>query len=89
MAKVSYSLGFTRNMGEFESLRLDVGIEADSLTGESTAEAFERVKKFVSDRFFDGIAEVEVDVREVRKELRAGKEYKRKVQKSAEKEESE
>lgn len=88
MARVIYNLGFTRNMSDFESLRFDVGIEADSLAGETTAEAFDRAKKFVDDRFFDGVADIELDVRVVREDIRAGKVYKRKVAKSAEHEES-
>lgn len=41
--KISVSLGFTRNMGNFESLRMDIGFEDFAREGEGKDEAFERV----------------------------------------------
>lgn len=40
---VEVSLGFTRNMGNFESLRIDLGLGDYPREGESVDDAFERV----------------------------------------------
>lgn len=38
--RVSMSLGYTRNLGNFESLRVDVGIEMDVPEGEKPGATF-------------------------------------------------
>lgn len=53
MTKVNVRLGFTMNLGDFESLRLDVGVEDDVREGESVTDAFGRVYGFVEDRVID------------------------------------
>lgn len=45
--KVQWSLGFTLNTGNFQSLRLDCQVEDYVREGESTKEASDRVYKFV------------------------------------------
>src|SRR6266851_2931565 len=47
--RVSYSKGRTLNMGQFESLRVDVGIELECADGEEEA-TFERLKNWVNQR---------------------------------------
>jgi len=41
--KVSVTLGYTLNLGNFQSLRLDLGIIDSTRNGENTEQAFERV----------------------------------------------
>lgn len=41
--KINVSLGFTRNMGNFESLRVDIGFEDFAREGEGKDEAFDRI----------------------------------------------
>ena len=63
MAKVTYSQGFTLNMGDFESLRMDIGIEDDVRPGESVPEAEERLFKFVSNRLKKRVAVVREELK--------------------------
>lgn len=55
--KVSVTLGFTLNLGNFQSLRLDLGITENQLEGETKDEAFERVYNFVQDKLKSKIKE--------------------------------
>ena len=62
--KVSVTLGYTLNLGNFQSLRLDLGI-VDSKRGEETTnEAFERVYKFVEDKLTEKINEAKEEINE-------------------------
>jgi hypothetical protein len=54
--RVSMMIGYTRNMGNFESLRLDVGIEIDVKEGESVDSAFNRVYEKLGDELASKIA---------------------------------
>lgn len=63
-SRVTVQMGFTRNMQNFESLRIDVGLEASTLDNESSAEAFDRVYKFVEDRLEEKFTETEQALRE-------------------------
>jgi len=89
MATVHYQIGFTRNMGDFESLRVDVGVTGDPIGDETTDQAYNRLKDFVEGRFMDEFAQIELDVMAVRKGIRETGEYKRKVNNAAKKEEAE
>jgi hypothetical protein len=62
--KVSVTLGYTLNLGNFQSLRLDLGI-IDSKRGEETTnDAFERVYKFVEDKLAEKINEAKAEINE-------------------------
>lgn len=50
MTKVSYSMGVTINTGNFESVRIDIGVEDDVRKDEDVLAATERVSKFVETR---------------------------------------
>lgn len=41
--RVSMSLGYTRNLGNFESLRVDVGIEIDVADGDKPGATFQMI----------------------------------------------
>ena len=62
--KVSVTLGYTLNLGNFQSLRLDLGIIDDKRDGENTNEAFERVYKFVEDKLTEKINEAKSEINE-------------------------
>lgn len=83
-SRVSFSAGFTRNMGDFESLRIDIGLEDSPLGEESNDAAYNRIKDFVESRLLDEIAAVEAEIVNIRNQVRESGSYKRKVKKAAE-----
>ena len=46
--RVSASIGYTMNMGDFNSMRFDFGVETDVREGETAKAAMERAREFVS-----------------------------------------
>jgi hypothetical protein len=62
--KVNVTLGYTLNLGNFQSLRLDLGIVDSKRNGETTAEAFDRVYKFVEDKLTEKIQEAKSEINE-------------------------
>ena len=62
--KVSVTLGYTLNLGNFQSLRLDLGIVDSRRNGENVDEAFERVYKFVEDKLTEKIQEAQSEASE-------------------------
>jgi hypothetical protein len=61
---VSVTLGYTLNLGNFQSLRLDLGVVDSKREGENTDEAFERVYKFVEDKLTEKISEAKTELSE-------------------------
>ena len=55
--KVNVALGYTLNLGNFQSLRIDIGIQDSKRDGETTGEAFERVYSFVEAKLSEKIKE--------------------------------
>jgi hypothetical protein len=62
--KVSVTLGYTLNLGNFQSLRLDLGVIDAKREGENTDQAFERVYKFVEDKLTTKIREAQEEASE-------------------------
>ncbi len=62
--KVNVTLGYTLNLGNFQSLRLDLGVVDNKRDGETTNEAFERVYKFVEDKLTEKINEAKEEINE-------------------------
>jgi hypothetical protein len=62
--KINVTLGYTLNLGNFQSLRLDLGIVDSKRDGETTNEAFERVYKFVEDKLTEKINEAKSEINE-------------------------
>ena len=62
--KVSVTLGYTLNLGNFQSLRLDLGIVDSKRDGENIDEAFGRVYKFVEDKLTEKIQEAKSEINE-------------------------
>ena len=64
--KVKVDLSFTRNLGNYESIKIGIGVEDDLRLGENVESATERVYKFVEDKLIE-------KTREVEEELKSGK----------------
>jgi hypothetical protein len=64
--KVKVDLSFTRNLGNYESIKIGIGVEDDLRLGETVDSATERVYKFVEDKLIQ-------KTREVEEELKSGK----------------
>jgi hypothetical protein len=60
---VRVELQFTRNLGNYESLKLSIGVEDFVRTGENTNTATDRVYKFVEDKLIEKISEVESELK--------------------------
>ena len=55
--KVTVGLGYTLNLGNFQSLRIDIGIEDSKRDGETTSEAFDRIYAFVEAKLVEKVKE--------------------------------
>lgn len=64
--KVKVELSFTRNLGNYESIKIGIGVEDDVRQGEHVNDATERVYRFVEDKLIE-------KTREVEEELKRGK----------------
>lgn len=64
--RVKVDLSFTRNLGNYESIKIGVGVEDDLRSGENVDAATERVYKFVEEKLIQ-------KTREVEEELKRGK----------------
>jgi hypothetical protein len=62
--KVNVTLGYTLNLGNFQSLRIDLGVVDSKRDGENTEQAFERVYKFVEDKLTEKIQEAQSEASE-------------------------
>lgn len=60
--KVSVTLGYTLNLGNFQSLRIDLSVTDNKREGENTEQAFERVYKFVEDKLADKVREASAEI---------------------------
>ncbi len=61
---VKIDLSFTRNLGNFESIKIGVGVEDSVRDGETVNDATERVYKFVEDKLIEKTNEVEKELGE-------------------------
>jgi hypothetical protein len=64
--KVKVDLSFTRNLGNYEGIKIGIGIEDWVREGETADSATERVYRFVEDKLIQKTQEVE-------EELKSGK----------------
>jgi|GEM_PF-832779 hypothetical protein len=62
--KVNVALGYTLNLGNFQSLRIDIGVEDSLRNDEHVEEAFNRVYAFVEDKLITKINEAKTEVGE-------------------------
>ena len=61
--KVKVDLSFTRNLGNYESIKIGVGIEDDVRQGETVDAATERVYAFVESKLIEKTQEVEEEIK--------------------------
>jgi hypothetical protein len=55
--KVTVGLGYTLNLGNFQSLRIDISIADNKREGDTDNEAFERVYKLVEEKLSEKVRE--------------------------------
>lgn len=60
--KVTVSLGYTLNLGNFQSLRIDLGVEDSRRDGENINDAFNRVYSFVEDKLTEKVKEASAEI---------------------------
>jgi hypothetical protein len=61
--KVKVDLSFTRNLGNYESIKISIGVEDDVRSGENVDSATERVYKFVEEKLIKKTQEVEEELK--------------------------
>ncbi|AZU97132.1 hypothetical protein SEA_EMMA1919_55 [Streptomyces phage Emma1919] len=62
--RVKVSLGYTRNMGNFESLRVDIGLELDGAGNPNPT--FEKVYGWAESRLLEKVDEVEQQIKAIK-----------------------
>lgn len=60
--KVNVTLGYTLNLGNFQSLRIDLGVVDSRRDGESIEDAFSRVYSFVENKLITKVNEAKAEV---------------------------
>lgn len=61
--RISVDMGFTRNLGNFQTMRIDVGFSSDRQENETEEEHFRRVYDFVKNNYLAEFDEVEAEVK--------------------------
>jgi hypothetical protein len=61
--RVKVDLSFTRNLGNYESIRINIGVEDDVRNGENVDSATERVYTFVESKLIEKTREVEQELK--------------------------
>jgi len=60
---VRVELQFVRNLGNYESIRVSIGVEDFVRQGENTNDATDRVYKFVEDKVIEKSNEIEAELK--------------------------
>lgn len=55
-------LKFVRNLGNYENIHVDVGVEDNVRQGENVSQAMDRVYEFVEDQLIKRVKEIEADL---------------------------
>lgn len=66
MTSVSYTARFTRNMGNYESLQLEIGVQDEPRGDEKVSEAYNRIKAFVEEKLLDEVDSLEKELQSIR-----------------------
>jgi len=61
--KVKVDLSFTRNLGNYESIKIGIGIEDFVRSGETAESATERVYAFVENKLIEKTQEIEKELK--------------------------
>jgi hypothetical protein len=60
--KVTVGLGYTLNLGNFQSLRIDLSVSDNKRDGENINDAFDRVYSFVEEKLSNKVKEASAEV---------------------------
>ena len=60
--RVKVGLGYTLNLGNFQSLRIDLEVTDNKRDGENTDQAFERVYEFVENKLAEKVKEASAEI---------------------------
>lgn len=60
--RVKVALGYTLNLGNFQSLRIDLEVSGNKRESETTSEAFERVYSFVENKLAEKVREASAEI---------------------------
>jgi hypothetical protein len=60
--RVKVGLGYTLNLGNFQSLRIDLEVSDSKRDTENTGEAFERVYEFVENKLAEKVREASSEI---------------------------
>lgn len=63
MTQVTAGLTYTRNLGNFENVKVNVEVTDAKREGENVNEAFERVYSFVESKLQEKVEEIEADIK--------------------------
>ena len=63
LSLVKIDLQFTRNLGNYESLKVGIGIEDSQRVGETIDEATNRVYNFVEKKLMEKVNEIESELK--------------------------
>ena len=61
--KIKVELHFTRNLGNFESVKIGLGVEDWVRDGENTTTATDRVYKFVENQLIEKVNQIEFEIK--------------------------
>lgn len=56
------ALKFVRNLGNYENIHVDVGVEDNVRQGENVSQAMDRVYDFVEEQLIQRVQEIEADL---------------------------
>jgi hypothetical protein len=59
---VKVGLKFVRNLGNYESIHIDLGVEDYVRNEETVSQAMDRVYQFVETQLIDRVQEIEADI---------------------------
>jgi hypothetical protein len=60
--RVKVGLKFVRNLGNYESIHIDLGVEDYVRNEETVSQAMDRVYQFVETQLIDRVQEIEADI---------------------------
>jgi hypothetical protein len=60
---VKVELQFTRNLGNYESIKIGIGVDDFVRAGENTGTATDRVYKFVEEKLMEKVNEIEEELK--------------------------
>lgn len=60
--RVKFSLGYTVNAGNFESLRIDVGLEIDGVPGETPSQTYAKAEQWVTSKLEEQVKQAKDDL---------------------------